>query len=70
LAYTDFRFETGDIILLGRESSGAPPEVHAAADARLLIPMASGARSLNMALAAAIVLAESLCQTGGFPPQS
>ena len=66
-AYTDFRFAREDVLLLGRESAGAPPVVHAAADARLRIPVAPGLRSLNVALAAAIVLGEALRQTGSFP---
>jgi tRNA (cytidine/uridine-2'-O-)-methyltransferase len=62
-----FSFEGTDILLLGRESAGAPPAVHAAADARLRIPMRAGLRSLNVAVAGAIVLAEALRQTGQFP---
>jgi len=65
--YTDFAFQPGDNILLGRESAGVPEEVHTEADARLLIPMAGGIRSLNVALAAAMVLSEALRQTGLFP---
>lgn len=65
--FTSFDFQTGDTLLLGRESAGAPPEVHEAAEGRVIIPMAPGARSLNVALAAAMVLAEALRQTGGFP---
>jgi tRNA (cytidine/uridine-2'-O-)-methyltransferase len=56
----------GDILLVGRESAGVPPEVHAAADLRLRIPLSPGARSLNVALAAAMVLSEGLRQTSGF----
>ncbi|MEL6977558.1 MAG: TrmH family RNA methyltransferase [Pseudomonadota bacterium] len=52
------RFASSDTLLLGRESAGAPPEVHEAADARLLIPIEPPARSLNIAMAAAIALAE------------
>jgi tRNA (cytidine/uridine-2'-O-)-methyltransferase len=55
----DFRFEPGDTLLMGRESAGLPDQVHAAADARLLIPMQPGARSLNVAMAAAISVAEA-----------
>jgi tRNA (cytidine/uridine-2'-O-)-methyltransferase len=66
-AYTAFAFAPSDILLLGRESAGVPALVHAAADARLRIPMRSGLRSLNVAVAAAIVLGEALRQTGGFP---
>jgi tRNA (cytidine/uridine-2'-O-)-methyltransferase len=53
------RLELSDTLLLGRESSGAPEEVHAAADLRVRIPLAPTARSLNMAMAAAIALAEA-----------
>ena len=66
LAYTDFAFRPGDILLMGRESSGVPSEVHAAADARLLIPMREGLRSLNVALACAMITGEALRQSGGF----
>jgi tRNA (cytidine/uridine-2'-O-)-methyltransferase len=62
-AYSRFRFEPGDTLLLGRESAGVPDDVHAAADARIKIPMAQGERSLNVALAAAICLGEALRQT-------
>lgn len=68
LPYTEFRFETDDTILLGRESAGAPPFVHAAADTSLRIPLRKGMRSLNVALAGAMVLGEALKQTGGFSP--
>jgi tRNA (cytidine/uridine-2'-O-)-methyltransferase len=68
--YHQFAFAPGDLILLGRESAGVPQEVHDAADARLLIPMAGGARSLNMALSGSIVLGEALRQTGGWLSQS
>lgn len=64
--YLEHRYRTDDVLLLGRESAGAPDEVHASADARLVIPMASGLRSLNVAMAAAIVLGEALRQTEGF----
>ena len=63
----DFRFAPGDTLIFGRESAGAPPEVHAAADARLYIPLAQGARSLNVVASAAIALSEALRQTRGFP---
>ena len=67
VAYTDFAFRADDVLLLGRESAGAPPEVHAAADARLTIPMRPEARSVNVAVAAAMVIGEALRQTAGFP---
>lgn len=67
VAYTDFTFRADDALLVGRESAGAPDEVHAAADARLRIPMVAGTRSLNVAVAAAMVLGEALRQTEGWP---
>ena len=67
IAYTDFRFDAGDTLLFGRESSGVPETVHATADARLVVPLRSGQRSLNVAMAVAMVLGEALRQTQGFP---
>ena len=64
--YTGFRFAADDRLLVGRESAGVPPEVHRAADARLVVPMRPGARSLNVAMAAAMVLGEALRQIGRF----
>jgi tRNA (cytidine/uridine-2'-O-)-methyltransferase len=62
-----FAFRPDDVLLFGRESAGVPDEVHAAADARLYIPIRPETRSLNVVSAAAIALAEALRQTGGFP---
>jgi tRNA (cytidine/uridine-2'-O-)-methyltransferase len=64
----DFAFAAADTILLGRESAGVPLCVHRRADARVAIPLCPPARSLNVALAGAIALAEALRQTGQFPP--
>ncbi|ALK10252.1 tRNA (cytidine(34)-2'-O)-methyltransferase [Blastochloris viridis] len=66
-AFTEFAFRPDDVLLFGRESAGAPDHVHAAADARLIIPMRPGLRSLNLAVTAAMALSEALRQTGGFP---
>ena len=60
--YTSFQFHSDDILLLGRESSGVPEHVQAAATDRLTIPMQPGARSLNVALACAMVTGEALRQ--------
>jgi tRNA (cytidine/uridine-2'-O-)-methyltransferase len=68
--YHAFAFRPGDVLLLGRESAGLPDAVHAAADARLAIPVADGTRSLNVAVAAGIVAAEALRQLDGFPASS
>lgn len=56
-------FAEGDWILLGRESAGAPEDVHRAADLRFRIPMQPGLRSLNLSLAAAMVLGEAVRQS-------
>lgn len=66
-AYTDFAFADDDTLLLGRESAGVPPSVHEVAEARVRIPMQPGMRSLNIAVAAAMVLGEALRQTGAGP---
>jgi tRNA (cytidine/uridine-2'-O-)-methyltransferase len=66
VSYLDHAFRADDILLLGRESAGVPDKVHQAADARLLIPMRGGLRSLNVAVACAMVVGEALRQTGGF----
>jgi tRNA (cytidine/uridine-2'-O-)-methyltransferase len=63
----DFRFAGGDILLVGRESAGAPPEVHDAAGARLVIPIRAPLRSLNVGVAAAIAMTEALRQLGQLP---
>ena len=62
-----FEFRASDILLLGRESAGVPEIVHEECEGRLLIPMAEGKRSLNVAVAAAIALGEGLRQTNGYP---
>jgi len=65
-SYLDHDFRDDQVLLFGRESAGVPEPVHAAADARLRIPIAKGLRSLNVAMAAALVAGEALRQTGGF----
>ena len=62
--YADFRFAPSDILLFGRESAGVPPAVHETADARLIIPMPGGGRSLNVAMAAAMAAGEAVRQIG------
>ena len=64
---TEARFAAGDHLVLGRESAGVPEAVHALADLAVRVPMVAGARSLNVAVTAGIVLAEALRQTGGWP---
>jgi tRNA (cytidine/uridine-2'-O-)-methyltransferase len=67
LPHHRFSFAKDDILLFGRESAGVPPDVHALCDARLKIPIRPPARSLNVAVTAALVLGEALRQTEGFP---
>lgn len=67
IPYTGFGFRADDTLLVGRESAGVPAHVHERADARVIIPMHPPARSLNVAVAAAMVLGEALRQTAGFP---
>jgi tRNA (cytidine/uridine-2'-O-)-methyltransferase len=64
ISYTNFKFNSEDTILFGRESAGVPESVHKLIKNRLKIPMNENARSLNIASSVAIVLAESLRQTG------
>ena len=67
MPYPEHAFSPDDILLFGRESAGVPDPVHEAADARLIIPMQPGLRSINVAMAAAMALGEALRQTNAFP---
>lgn len=64
----DAEFEAGDVLLLGSEGAGVPDEIHRYAGLRVRIPMRSGLRSLNIAVAAGIALGEALRQKGLYPP--
>jgi tRNA (cytidine/uridine-2'-O-)-methyltransferase len=66
-SYLDHTFNTDQVLLFGRESAGVQETVHKAADVQLRIPMRQGLRSLNIAMAAAMVAGEALRQTGGMP---
>ena len=68
--HVGFAFREDDVLLLGRESSGVPETVHETADSRVRIPVRPGMRSLNVAVAAAMVLGEALRQCEGFPGQA
>ena len=70
ISYHRFAFRPDDTLLLGRESAGAPEAVHDVADARVRVPLRPSARSLNVALAAAMVLGEALRQTGLLPEET
>lgn len=63
----DFAFQPDDVLLFGKESAGVPAWVADACDARIRLPMRAGVRSLNLATAAGIAVAEALRQTGGLP---
>ena len=65
-SYLEHAFSDDQILLFGRESAGVPEAVHKAADVRLRVPMQPGMRSINIAMAAAMVAGEALRQTGGF----
>jgi tRNA (cytidine/uridine-2'-O-)-methyltransferase len=64
ISYTKFNFKKNDTILFGRESAGVPENIHQSINDRLKIPMKENVRSLNIASSVAVVLAESLRQTG------
>lgn len=65
--HISFKFQTDDILLLGRESAGVPDDVHAAIPNRIRIPMQPGMRSLNIAIAAGLVAGEALRQLNAYP---
>jgi tRNA (cytidine/uridine-2'-O-)-methyltransferase len=65
-SYLDHAYGDDEVLLFGRESAGVPEAVHQAADMRLRIPLRAGLRSLNVAMAAAMVAGEALRQTRGF----
>ena len=69
-SYLDYRYGADDILLFGRESAGVPDEVVTAADARLVVPIKPGLRSLNIAVASAMALGEALRQTGSAPKEA
>ena len=70
VSYLDHRYQPGDILTFGRESAGVPDAVHRAADARLLVPMRPGLRSINVAMVAAMALGEAMRQTKGLPQRT
>lgn len=68
MSFLDFAFRPGDIVMLGRESAGVPDTVHDCADHRITVPIREGLRSLNIAVAGAILISEALRQLDAFPP--
>lgn len=67
IAFTSVTFAASDTLLLGRESSGVPQDVHAAADLRVTIPLRPELRSLNIAVSASMILGEALRQLDAWP---
>jgi tRNA (cytidine/uridine-2'-O-)-methyltransferase len=67
VSFLEFAFRPDDILIAGRETAGVPEHVHAACDARVIVPMAPGVRSLNVAVAASMVLGEALRQAALYP---
>jgi tRNA (cytidine/uridine-2'-O-)-methyltransferase len=67
VSHTKFKYGSNDVLLFGRESAGVPESIHMTADARIVIPIASETRSLNITSSAAIVLGEALRQTNAYP---
>jgi len=65
--YHEVGYRRDDVLMVGSEGRGVPETVHRRAGLRVRIPLRAGLRSLNVATAAAIVVAEALRQTGGFP---
>lgn len=70
ISFTDFNFDSNDILIMGQESIGFPQEILEQCHAKISIPMVPIRRSLNVALAAAIVTTEALRQTNQLPPLS
>jgi tRNA (cytidine/uridine-2'-O-)-methyltransferase len=66
-SFLDFSFGKDDVLIAGRESAGVPEHVHTECASRVFVPMKSGMRSLNVALASSIVLGEALRQTNKYP---
>jgi tRNA (cytidine/uridine-2'-O-)-methyltransferase len=64
--YHHFKFKKNDFLLFGRESAGVPDEIHKKIKDRLKVPLSGKARSLNVAMTAAIVAAEALKQNNFF----
>lgn len=64
--YSDVRFEPGDALLFGRETTGLPRAVLAALppEAVISIPMRPGNRSVNLSNAVALVVYEAWRQNG------
>ncbi len=67
ISHTKFSYNTDDILLLGRESAGVPDAVHLAVNSRIIVPIVTEARSLNIVTSAAMVLGEALRQTSTYP---
>lgn len=58
----EMKFQPEDWLLFGRETAGVPEEIHNQSDLRVRVPMQPGLRSLNLSLAASMVLSEATRQ--------
>ena len=67
LDYVDFSFAADDTLMVGRESDGVPDDVRHFVDGAVRVPMVPKMRSLNVAVAAAMVLGDALRQTKQLP---
>ena len=67
VAYDKFAFDVHDVLMLGRESAGVPSDIAAQCASSVFIPMRPGLRSINVAMAGAMVMGEALRQTKSFP---
>ena len=64
--YHHFKFKKNDFLLFGRESAGVPSKIHKKIKDKLKVPLSGNARSLNVAMTAAIVASEALRQNNFF----
>ena len=61
-SYLKFKFKSRDILLFGRESAGVPKLLHQNIKNKVKVPISKKTRSLNVAMAVAIVASEALRQ--------
>ena len=61
-SYLDIQYQTSDVIVFGRESSGVPDAVHEKSDIRIRIIMQNNIRSFNVSNSCAIITSEAIRQ--------
>ena len=62
--YSDFKFQSDDVILMGSETKGLPESILKACEATVYLPMRNNQRSLNLSNASAVVVYEAWRQLG------